>query len=372
MEEKEKKNRIVHVLMAGSSPAVRGGMSGVAAQLLQHDWGQQIRLQYVVTHDSGSAAHKCITFLRGYLRILGMLLLHRDQVDVVHMHMSYKGSFYRKYWIHRLVKRFGKKDIIHLHGSEFKLFYDSADASLQSKIRRLLRECDRILVLGDYWMEVIRQIEPRSNPVIFRNSVPIPNKKTGWNPETFHLLYLGVLIERKGIADLLQAVHILKEHQADRTYPIRLMIAGTGEQEHELRQLCDSLGVADIVSFLGWIDGSQKEALLTSAQCLVLPSCNEGLPMSVLEALSYSVPVIATDVGSVSDAVADGQNGYLVEVHAPEQLAETIAQLSANPGKWEQISQNARQTALDRFDERQCFAQLQNLYIAMTNGEKME
>ena len=58
--------------------------------------------------------------------------------NVLHIHMSYKGSFYRKYLIHRLCKKFGKKDIIHLHGSEFKKFFEDSSSKTKVKIRTLL------------------------------------------------------------------------------------------------------------------------------------------------------------------------------------------------------------------------------------------
>lgn len=361
----ESKNKTVRVLMVGSSPSVKGGMSNVVTQLLEHEWGQEIQIRYIATHVSGSVIGRCLVFLRGYFAVLYLLLFHSGQVDLVHMHMSYKGSFYRKYLLHLLVKKFGKKDIIHLHGSEFQTFYDTAGKKLQGRIRRMLRECDQILVLGDYWEQAIRKMEPQAKIFILRNAVPIPERQAQWDPMEIRLLFLGVLIPRKGVSDLLQAVRILKDKGIAQKRTMKLVIAGTGEQEQELKKLCASLGLEEIVTFAGWIEGERKRELLLSSQCFILPSYHEGLPIAVLEAIGYGLPVIATDVGSVSDAVLDGVNGFLVPTGSPQSLAHAIEQVTANRDAWQKMHENARQIALERFDERHFFACLQNLYHAV-------
>lgn len=365
----ERNEKAIHILMVGSSPSVKGGMSNVVTQLLEHKWGQNIKVRYVATHVSGPAVRRCLVFFRGYFTILYMLLFHREQVDIVHMHMSYKGSFYRKYMLHFLVKKFGKKDIIHLHGSEFKAFYDTGGTRQRQKIRRLLGECDRMLVLGDYWEQSVLEIAPRARTFILRNAIPIPDRQARWDDEKVQLLYLGVLIQRKGIHDLLHAISILQKNGVAQQRALKLVVAGTGEQEHELKQLCTSLGLDEIVTFTGWIEGVQKKTLLESSQCLILPSYYEGLPLAVLEAISYGLPVITTNVGSVSDAILDGENGFLVPTGSPQRLAEAIEQVTADTTAWERMSKRARQIALERFNEQAFFARLQDLYCAMIHEE---
>ena len=363
------KQRTIHVVMMGTAPGGRGGVSSVAAQFLRHDWESPIELSQIDTHVSGTAVERTGAFLAGYCKLLRLLVLNRGRVDIVHMHMSGNGSFYRKYLVHRLVKRFGKKDIIHLHASRFHSFYQTAGKGVQKRIRRLLLECDRVLVLGSYWEKTILRIEPEARAEILKNSVELPENCSGWNEALYQLVYLGTLIERKGLQDLLQAMSLLRQEKPALAGRVRLVIAGSGEEEAKLRSMAEKLGIAGQIRFAGWIEDKEKKQLLQSSQCMVLPSYDEGLPIAILEALSYGLPVVSTDVGSVSDAVLDGQNGYLVSAHAPEQIATAIADIFENQARWERLSRQARKTAETQFDERLMFQRLEQLYLKMMEEE---
>jgi glycosyltransferase involved in cell wall biosynthesis len=80
----------------------------------------------------------------------------------------------------------------------------------------------------------------------------------------------------------------------------------------EVAAAAERLGIGARVEVLGWVVGDQKRRLLESATVYVLPSYNEGLPMGILEALSCGLPVVASDVGGIPDAVTDGVEGFVV------------------------------------------------------------
>ena len=114
------------VLMVGNHPSAKGGITSVISQLLAHDWDADgIEMRFIPTYIEAGALKKSLFFAAAYVRICGEMLFHRP--DVVHMHMSYKGSFRRKYLIHKLCRRFGVRDVVHLHGSEFQKWYDASD-----------------------------------------------------------------------------------------------------------------------------------------------------------------------------------------------------------------------------------------------------
>ena len=89
-----------NVVMIGSAISVRGGMSQVVQQILKHDWGADYEIRYLESHALGSVLKRCIVFCSAYLKLLLLLLLRNRQVDLFHLHMSYKGSFWRKYLLH--------------------------------------------------------------------------------------------------------------------------------------------------------------------------------------------------------------------------------------------------------------------------------
>ncbi len=355
----------IRVCMLGSDLSVRGGMSAIVSQLLKHQWGRDVQIEYIPTHEAGSVPHRCLVFARGYFRLRRLLKSRR--VDLVHLHMSQRGSFCRKYILYRLAKHFHIPVVLHLHGSEFMQFFAAAPAGTQARIRELLLGCNRVLTLGRNWARSIRSIEPRARLRVLHNAVVIPEEQAAWNDQAARLCYLGVLTPRKGVGDLLQALALLLHRQDARSF--HLTVAGTGEDQPRLEALCRELGLQNAVTFTGWVDQNAKSRLLQNVQCFVLPSYNEGLPMGILEALSYGVPVVCTNVGSADEAVLDGKNGRLVQPGDPEALADAIDSVTAQREHWQQLSQCARQTARDRFDARQVFLQLEDVYASLLPEE---
>ena len=82
-----------------------------------------------------------------------------------------------------------------------------------------------------------------------------------------------------------------------------------------------------MISYEGWISGEHKIRLLNQANAYILPSYNEGLPISILEAMSYQLPIISTKVGGIPEIVKDGVNGYLIEPGNKQQLKSAIDKL---------------------------------------------
>lgn len=349
----------IKVLMVGNHPLVKGGITSVIGQLLSHDWDADgIDMTFVPTYIDKNAIVKAFYFVIAYLKILGIFWLNRP--DVVHIHMSYKGSFYRKYSIHKLCKRYKVPDMIHLHGSEFKKWFDESDEKTRNKIRKLLQECDKFIVLGNKWNMSVKEIEPRTNTIIINNTIHIPDDTVQWSENKFQILFLGVLIKRKGIVDLIQAINILKEKK--KLHKLSFVIAGSGTDEEYLKKQVNDYDLGSYVKFTGWINGERKEKLLKESQAFVLPSYNEGLPVAILEAMSYGMPIVATDVGDISSAVINDVNGYLIQPGDTNELANCLEKLSSNGSRYLEMSQMSRKIATLNFSDACYFAQIKKCY----------
>ncbi len=338
----------VKVLMIGNSLSVRGGITSVIDQLLSFDWEKNnVKVRFVPTYIDSGKAIKSLFYLIAYFKIIFIFLF--DCPDILHIHMSYKGSFYRKLYIQNLAKVFKVPNIIHLHGSEFEKWYYESSEETQIKIRKLLINSDSFIVLGNKWNDIIKRIEPNTNTLVVSNAVKIPSETAKWNFVSFQVVFLGVLIKRKGVADLLQAISIIKKN--NNVGNLRFVIAGTGEDELELKELAVSLDISECVDFIGWIDGIEKKELLKDSQLMVLPSYNEGLPIAILEALSYGLPIIASDVGDISSAVIDGKNGFLIEAGNYEKLASSIVKIAMDQTMFEKQSIVSRKLATSNFSD---------------------
>ncbi|MBT1169951.1 PssE/Cps14G family polysaccharide biosynthesis glycosyltransferase [Bifidobacterium sp. SO4] len=361
----------LRVLMVGNDSSVKGGITSVINQLMDHNWAADgVSMKFIPTYIAANPIRKMLFFAKAMRGIRALLANDRTRPDVVHIHMSYKGSFVRKQQVHRLCRKYGVPDVLHMHGSEFAKWYDGCKPARQEQVRHMLREVSAVIVLGEQWHERIRAIEPDANIVVISNAVHIPSDVTHWpvTGEPFRVLFMGVLIERKGVADLLDAVALLRD--SGRLGDMRVVIAGTGAQEAELKAKARELGLlgvaadaaSPIVEFAGWIDGEKKRQLFEQCQALVLPSYNEGLPVAVLEAIAHGMPVAATNVGDMAAAVHDNENGYLIEPGAVPALADALAKIAAERSHYEAMSQASRALAEREFSDAEYFRTIGAVY----------
>ena len=349
---------MIQVLMCGNHPTNRGGMTSVISQIREHDWEKEgVNLRFIPTYLPGNPLRMTAYFIREYMRIRQVMI--DDKPEILHVHMSYKGSFTRATLLHNLCRKYGVKDIIHLHGSEFEKWYYESPEKLRKKIRTLLAECGAVIVLGESWRHVVTQIEPSAKVVVISNGVRIPETCVRWNPEICRILYLGVLIPRKGLSDLLAAVSMLKE--SGKLGKRRFIIAGSGAEEDQLRARTRELGLTEEVSYAGWVDGKKKEKLIKGSQVLISPSYNEGLPVSILEAASYGMPIVSTDVGDISSVVRNGENGVLIRPGQVRELADGILAVSQEES-FERMSRLSRRIAEENFSVDLFYDKLNRLY----------
>lgn len=132
---------------------------------------------------------------------------------------------------------------------------------------------------------------------------------SGETKRPFTIVCVARLIERKGQHHLLQAFAQLRAG-CDR--PLHLMFVGTGDAEPQLRELADSLHVADAVTFKGFLSREQMPPIYRESDVFVLPSQQEGMSIALLEAMASGLPVIVTDTGGTAELVTQGQNGEII------------------------------------------------------------
>ena len=354
-------DQILKVVTVGNAPSVKGGITSVISQILSHNWSEQnIEMRFIPTFEDGSSVDKIKSFLKGYFQLRKEL--KKGHVDVAHIHMSHAGSFTRKYYIHRLCRRYGVADIIHLHSSGFVGFYDNASECKKKKIRSLLTDCSCVIALGKEWEERIKRIAPNAKIEVMNNTVHIPETCTNQNVDCINFLYLGVLVKRKGVIDLLKAIKNLKDNGILDEKKVTFNIGGTGEREAELRNYVKENSLTSYVNFLGWVAGKEKIKQLQSNQVFVLPSYNEGLPIAILEAISYGMPVVATDVGSVAEAVRNGENGFLYKAGDIDALTGALNRLMLSSELRVKMGDNSRKLAENTFDDALYFDALNKLY----------
>jgi glycosyltransferase involved in cell wall biosynthesis len=170
----------------------------------------------------------------------------------------------------------------------------------------------------------------------------------------FTLGHIGSISAAKGWQMLVGAARSLRE----KGHNINVILAGRGEDAELATKLAAESG--GWLRYVGFVPNPQ-EVVLKNVDALVLMSEQEGLPMAIIEALSMGVPVLATPVGGVPEAVINGKNGFLVERTA-EALAEAIQPLLNDPDKLREMSVNARRSFEDHFEISRVVSMYDNIY----------
>ncbi len=161
------------------------------------------------------------------------------------------------------------------------------------------------------------------NNVIDLEGIPVQVKKIN-QEDTTRILFTGRLITEKGIWDLLEAMSLLKTEVRNK---VSLKIVGGGSEEVAVKNFAEKeLADSDIV-FLGQLSIEQVYQELKGADLFVFPSHSEGFPNSVLEAMAFSLPIIASRVGDIPELIEDGRSGWLVDPKSPIQISNKITEL---------------------------------------------
>jgi glycosyltransferase involved in cell wall biosynthesis len=154
-------------------------------------------------------------------------------------------------------------------------------------------------------------------------------------------LHVGQIGRRKGVFDLLRALRRLRDEQLS----VRLVAVGPSELPGELDAalaLRAELKLEDAVEFTGPLQGEALYRQYESADCFVLPSYIEGLPVVLHEAGAFSLPVITTPVGAIPELVRDGANGLVVAPGNVEQIAGALRMLATDPALRERLGRQLR------------------------------
>ena len=296
-----------------------GGISAVVQY-----WSRYIDgIQYYPTFKEGSKLSKISIFAKSYTLLLSSFIFNKH-IKIVHVHTAAGTDFYRSTKIIELAKKFNKKVILHSHASKFKDYYASATNSEKNKIISTLQEADLLIVLSKSWAEWFESIGvDKSKIAILHNITDYPKKvNTGKSDPTkrpVRFLFMGEIGERKGVFDIIRALANNRENLRGK---IELRIGGN-KMEAELRKAITDSKLEDMVKFEGWVSGEKKNQLLNWADIYILPSFNEGLPISILEAMSYGMPIISTPVGGIPEVV-DEDNGILVTPGNDDEIYESI------------------------------------------------
>ncbi|MEG3439948.1 glycosyltransferase family 1 protein [Pannus brasiliensis CCIBt3594] len=190
----------------------------------------------------------------------------------------------------------------------------------------------------------------------------------GLDPDIPVILYVGRFDPRKGIETLVRAVD---RSSARRSGNFQLIIGGgsrpgqsDGKERERIESIVRELGLADNIRFPGRLDPATLPYYYAAADVCAVPSHYEPFGLVAIEAMACRTPVIASDVGGLQYTVVDGETGRLVPAKDEEKFAEAIDEIVLNPGRREEMGENARSRVVDRFSWDAVATRLDALYTS--------
>ena len=225
---------------------------------------------------------------------------------------------------------------------------------------RLVRFGARLTSVDRFNLELAHDLfglAPSAFEVIPNGMPALPGcEARAWTGEgSFTVGFAGTVMERKGWRIAADAVLRL----AGEGRKIRLVMAGKGPEEEQARALAQSH--PGVVEYRGFVSQPQRN-LMPGLHAMAVMSAHEGLPMSVIEAMSAGVPVIATRAGGIPEAVLDGETGFLLPRTADD-LARALVDLYDHPEKCQALHRRTLEVFLERFEIGRIVQRYHDLYV---------
>jgi glycosyltransferase involved in cell wall biosynthesis len=214
--------------------------------------------------------------------------------------------------------------------------------------RKLVNNADKVTAVSNSCADELKLYYGVKNVEVVYNGVDtiffVPNGMRNENEPS--ILYTGSLDALKGLFDLIRsAEHVCQDYQN-----VKFILAGRGPLEKKLKRFVHNLGLEKKISFIGYVNQETLLKYYQNATIFVHPSYHEGLPTTILEAMSCEIPTVATAVTGTSEVLVDGKTGFLVPPKDPEKLATAISSLLNDKKLRERMGKNAKEHVKRNFD----------------------
>jgi glycosyltransferase involved in cell wall biosynthesis len=306
-------------------------------------------------------------------------LIRKERPDILHTHTAKAGTVGRVAAI--LAGRRGPPIVVHtFHGHVLRGYFGPLRSRLFLLLERWLATRTTALIAVSPQVRddlVALGVAPPEKFAVVRLGIELDERVDGEQDgraesrrylgigaERFAVGWIGRMTAVKRTDDVLVAFKQLRDDGVDAV----LCMVGDGPDRPELERRAHELGVIRETLFLGYQE--DVAPFYAAFDALVLPSSNEGTPVSAIEALAAGRPVVATRVGGVPDVVQEGEDGFLVEPGATADLAERLAQLARDPELRERMGRAGRRRVLPRYAVERLVDDVDRLYRSLLDASR--
>lgn len=316
MIDKEIANKVLTI-----GPSFKPVEGGIAQVMEYYDTDVFSTFRFIANSCPGSKLRKLICAISAYIATFFTLLFHRN-IEILHIHTASKVSFTRSMIFAQLGFLFKRKVVMHIHAGSFIQYYEANSEFVEKSLKR----CDKVIALTELWKQRFEQQIGLSNVEVINNLVPLPSlcESITKSHDVVEALFLGAIKPEKGIFDL---VEVIASHQALLRGKFVLYVGGNEQTERLIAEI-NRNDIGDIIKFEGWIGAERKVELMNRCSVLFLPSYIEGLPICIMEAMSYGLAIVASNIGGIPSIVKEGKNGCLLQPGDKNKLWQAIQLLT--------------------------------------------
>jgi len=250
--------------------------------------------------------------------------------------------------------------LLHLHGGEY-LMHDDHPAWVKTMISAILAGNNPKVVLSIVEEEYIVKKYNCKNVYTLPNCIDLTEagkfERTERSTPGLVLLFLGRIVADKGLEYIFQALKALK----NQGLPITFVLAGKGPDEEEYKKKFNDL-LGKSFDFRGVVGGESKSSAFKDCDVFLLPSFFEGLPIALLEAMSFGLVPVTTDVGSIGNVVKHNIDGILVRTKSSNDIVDAIVKLNSDRQFLYQLSTSAKKLIFKEYSPASYFDLLNNIY----------
>ena len=175
---------------------------------------------------------------------------------------------------------------------------------------------------------------------------------------------LGRLGRGKGVYDIIEAAKYVKDYYPD----LKIYMAGDGDIE-QVKKAVEYADLESQIEILGWIDLDKKMEVMKKVSTILLPSYNEGLPMTILEGMAAGKVIISTNVGGIPEVVTSSENGILIEPGNIKELSNGMLKIAEDGSFDKKCSENNIRKILKNYDRKIMHEKIATLFISLNDGE---
>lgn len=353
----------MNVLITAPSLDVNKNVSGIAAVVntIIDNNKSNTYVHFLEGREDGATGilNRVLTIGKSYFQLAN--ILYKQQINLVHLNLPLNPpSIIREFLAFSIVRLFGKKVLLHLHGGRF-LLQKPVNPMLKAMIQSMYVRSHSIVCLSSLEKESLKKEYALNEVMVLENTVDASFGKLERQIRTSQqltVLFMGRLHASKGIEIILEAVRMLA---IKGTTGVQFIFCGMGPLLPDVLQM--EQAYPDQVTYMGIVSGAQKTDILMKAQVFILPSLyGEGLPVALLEAMAAGLVPVVTSDGSMGSVVTTNETGILVEKNNSAPLVRALELLHRQPAELKRMARNARAATLDRFSVQKYVYSLNQLY----------